>query len=150
MKTRLRYIPFLIWSLLPAASLHAHGVQGRIDSGAVVVSAAYDSGEPVRYAKVTISGPDSKVAFQSGNTDRNGRFSFSPDVPGEWTVVVDDGIGHRLKMDVQVDETMRLRSDQAPAGAPQIRNCSYERALAGVAVIFGILGIALWLKARRR
>ena len=33
--------------------------------------------------------------WQKGETDRNGHFSFMPDMAGEWILIVDDGMGHR-------------------------------------------------------
>ena len=97
--------------LLPCM-ICAYGVSGKVDSGGMVVTAQYDTGEPMSYAKVNISAPGAKLTFQSGRTDRNGRFCFFPDGPGDWKVVVDDEMGHRLEVAVPVDETMALQANQ--------------------------------------
>ena len=51
---------------------------------------------PMSYAQVTIMAPDSETPFQTGFTDRNGIFSFSPDSKGKYLVTVGDGMGHQL------------------------------------------------------
>jgi len=82
----------------------AHGVMSEIGAGGIVVTAEYDTGEPMSYAKVKIMAPGAKLPFQSGRTDRNGRFCFFPDKQGEWKVIVDDEMGHRLEVRVPVDK----------------------------------------------
>jgi len=64
------------------------------------------------YARVKISAPGAKLTFQSGRTDRNGRFCFFPDTPGDWKVVVDDEMGHRLEVMVPVNKSMELKTNQ--------------------------------------
>lgn len=127
----------------------AHGVRGEIASGGIVVIAEYDTGEPMDYAKVDISAPNSKLPFQSGRTDRNGRFCFFPDSKGNWKVVVDDEMGHRLEVKVTLDEDMKLKTQQTGrfAGSSLTR---YEKALMGICVIFGIFGCLLGWKGYKK
>jgi nickel transport protein len=35
------------------------------------------------------------MEYQNGRTDRKGRFSFYPSVPGTWRVEANDGMGHK-------------------------------------------------------
>ena len=133
--------------LLPGM-IYAHGVSGKVDSGGMVVTAQYDTGEPMSYAKVNISAPGAKLTFQSGRTDRNGRFCFFPDGPGDWKVVVDDEMGHRLEVAVPVDETMALQANQHPGESVGSSCGRYQRALMGISIIFGIFGIFFWWKGR--
>ena len=128
--------------MLPAL-LYAHGVEGTVQSGGLVVTAQYDTGEAMSYAKVTILAPGTKLSFQSGRTDRNGRFCFFPDTAGEWLVVVDDEIGHRLEVDIPVDEALKLKTDQVP-GRPTRSLAKYEKALMGISIIFGLSGFLFW------
>ena len=135
--------------LLPGV-IYAHGVRGVAGAGGMVVTAQYDTGEPMSYAKVNISAPGAKLSFQSGRTDRNGRFCFFPDVAGDWKVVVDDEIGHRLEVTVPVDETMALRADQQP-GEGAVSSCSkYQKAVMGVSIIFGLFGTILGWKGYKK
>ncbi|OPX35502.1 MAG: hypothetical protein B1H11_09055 [Desulfobacteraceae bacterium 4484_190.1] len=134
-----------IISLLPFPA-YAHGVKGKVDTGGVVVSAEYDDGEPMSYARVKISAPAAKLNFQSGRTDRNGRFCFFPDMPGEWKVVVDDEMGHRLEVPVTVDKAMELKADEQAGGYLS----KYEGALMGICIIFGIFGSLLGWRGFRK
>lgn len=103
---------FLGVILLLPLPLHAHGVMETVGSGGMVVTAQYDTGEAMSYARVNISAPGAGLTFQSGRTDRNGRFCFFPDGAGDWKVIVDDEMGHRLEVMVPVDETLTLQANQ--------------------------------------
>lgn len=129
--------------------LWAHGVRGDIGSGGVVVTAEYDTTEPMSYAKVEVSAPETKLPFQSGRTDRNGRFVFFPDTPGIWKIVIDDEIGHRLEMEIPIDTAMEI--DAGPKAGNSVGNYlpKYALALMGVCVIFGIFGCLTWYKGRQ-
>ena len=134
--------------MLPSL-LHAHGVTSKIDTGGIVVSAMYDTGEAMDYARVTISAPGANLKFQSGRTDRNGRFCFFPDVSGNWEVVVDDEMGHRLEVNIPVDKVMVLRATHENVTSERGFLTRYQKAITGVSIIFGISGILFWFKARK-
>ncbi|MDY7038632.1 MAG: hypothetical protein SV375_21080, partial [Thermodesulfobacteriota bacterium] len=68
------------------------------------------------------------------------------DTPGEWKVVVDDGIGHRLEVMTPVNETKRLKTDEHAGESSGISLSRYERAIMGLCIIFGISGWFLWWK----
>jgi nickel transport protein len=127
-------------------SAYGHGVKGKLDSGGIVVSAEYDDAKPMSYARVKISAPGTKLTFQSGRTDRNGRFCFFPDAPGDWNVVVDDEIGHRLEVPVAVDEAMELKKDLRVESSLS----KYEKAIMGICIIFGISGVIFLLKVKNK
>ena len=57
----------VLWAVifLSPFNLHAHGVRGKVGKGGIVVTAQYDTGEPMSYSKVDISAPNSKLPFQS-------------------------------------------------------------------------------------
>jgi len=130
---------------------YGHGVMGVLEAeGGIGVRALYDTGEPMSYAKVTVSAPESRYTFQSGRTDRNGRFRFAPDQEGVWRIVVDDEMGHRLEMEVPVGEDLlpgRYRSEGQAGGSSLGR---YERALMGLSIIFGLFGVAAWWTRRKK
>ena len=149
MKYRSLILSFLAMAVMSPILLYAHGVTGKIDTGGIVVSALYDTGEAMDYAKVTISAPGANLKFQSGRTDRNGRFCFFPDVSGNWKVVVDDEMGHRLEANVPVDEGMALRSTHETVNSGPGFLSIYQKAVIGVSIIFGVSGILFWFKARK-
>jgi len=145
----MKYRALMIFSLAMILSLPsllcAHGVSGKIDTGGFVITAEYDTGDPISYAMVKISAPGAKLTFQSGRTDRNGRFCFFPDMPGEWKVVVDDEMGHRLEVPVSVNEAMKLKTDEQAGRSARSSLSKYDRALMGICIIFGISGVLfLW------
>ena len=139
---------WVVFFLLPILA-RAHGVKGRISSGGIVVTTEYDTGEPMSYARVKISAPAAKLTFQSGRTDRNGRFCFFPDAAGDWDVVVDDEMGHRLEIMVPVNGT-KLKTDQRHGSRAEGSLSRYEKVLMGIAFIFGISGILFWWKGKKR
>ena len=138
---------WVVFFLLPVLA-RAHGVKGKISSGGIVVTAEYDTGEPMSYATVKISASAAKLIFQSGRTDRNGRFCFFPDAAGDWKVVVDDEMGHRLEVPVYVNESMELKTDEQTERSAGNFLSKYERALIGICIIFGISGVFFWWRGK--
>ncbi|MEA2083491.1 MAG: hypothetical protein U9O82_04470 [Thermodesulfobacteriota bacterium] len=134
-----------------AEDVWSHGVLGRISSEeGLLVEAEYDDGEPMSYSSVEIFDSEEKIPFQSGRTDRNGRFIFYPDKMGNWKVVVNDGIGHRLALETNIDKTLNLnKTGQQAESIKQGSLSRYERALMGISIIFGISGIFFWWRGRR-
>ena len=149
MKYKSWMFSFLAMAAMSPALLYAHGVTSKIDTGGIVVSAMYDTGEPMDYARVTVSAPGASLKFQSGRTDRNGKFCFFPDVSGDWQVVVDDEMGHRLEVNVPVDEAMSLRVNPENGSSGQSFLTRCEKAVMGVSIIFGVSGILFWWKGRK-
>jgi nickel transport protein len=135
---------------LVPSPLWAHGVMGKVDAGGMVVSTEYDTGEAMSYARVQIWAPGEKLTFQSGRTDRNGRFCFFPDAAGDWKVVVDDEMGHRLEVAVPVDENLALPATQQPGEAGRHSPSIYQRAFTGISIIFGICGMFFWWIGRKK
>lgn len=124
-------------------SVYAHGVMGKVGKGGIVVTAQYDTGEPMSYAKVEISAPDSKLPFQSGRTDRNGRFCFLPDTPGTWKVVVDDEIGHRLELEIPVNKALDVKEKALSQNFIDYYLSRYTKAIIGICLIFVFFGCIL-------
>ena len=91
------------WCVAPGASAHAL-LAKNLEAGNVrAVEFAYSTGGTANYAEVKVYAPDSAdVEFQNGRTDALGRFAFLPDKAGTWTVVVADGMGHKVSHPVAV------------------------------------------------
>lgn len=135
-----------------ADNVWSHGVRGRIRSeSGILVEAEYDDGELMSYASIEIFDSEEKLPFQSGRTDRNGRFIFYPDKMGDWKVVVNDGMGHRLALKTNIDKTLNLKitNKQQNKGTNDSSLSRYERALMGISIIFGISGIFFWWKGKK-
>jgi len=149
MTYRKRMVLIATLAFLLPSPFFAHGVKGTVKEGGIVVTAQYDTGEPMSYAKVKISAPGAKLTFQSGRTDRNGRFCFFPDGPGDWKVVVDDETGHRLEVIVPVNEAKELKTDKQAGGSAESSLSRYEKVLMGISIIFGLSGIFFWWRGKR-
>ena len=149
---------FALTLFLAVSQAWGHGTEGSIskDTG-ILIFAAYDDAEPMSYAEVEIHGPNSTVPFQKGRTDRNGNFMFQPDSPGQWQVVVRDGMGHQLSLNYQ--EMKRRDSHKSglaaensaePQATPSPRFPKSMGAVTGLSIIFGLCsGIWAW-KTRQR
>ena len=122
-----------------------HAVWGVVENDAVGVRFVYDGGAPLRAAdvKVTSLAPGEISAIE-GLTDRDGRFAFFPDQPGEWRVEVNDGMGHRASLVVDV-------------GEERVAVVAHEHAhghhvapwLMAISMLFGLFGIwTLWSTRR--
>ena len=103
------------------------------------------------YAQVTVRGPlDDEVEFQNGRTDRNGRFAFVPDEAGQWKVVVEDGLGHRVSALCPV-EASGSETGLAPSPARKSPPASKGlAALLGVSLIANATLIAMVIGKRKR
>ncbi len=125
-------------------SAFGHGLVAKIELAepAVVVMAKYDTGEPAGNCDIEIYsaalGPE---PYHFGRTDPGGAFAFVPNETGEWTVVVDDGFGHRVDKPFQVDWSGTAQSDSSPP---------LERVFTGLSAILGLTGLALWWKTRKQ
>jgi antitoxin component YwqK of YwqJK toxin-antitoxin module len=153
MKLILLWLGVTIFLSAMAENVWSHGVLGKISSGeGLMVEAEYDDGEPMSYASIEIFDSEEKIPFQSGRTDRNGRFLFYPDKMGDWKVVVNDGMGHRLALKTNTDKTLNLnKTEQQAESIKQNSPSRYERALMGISIIFGIFGTILgWRGYNRR
>lgn len=126
--------------------VYAHGVRGKLGSGGIVVTAEYDTGEPMSYGRVEVSAPNTKIPFQSGRTDRNGCFVFFPDAPGMWKVAVDDEVGHRLEMEIPIDAAMELEAGSEAKNPVGNYLSKYDRILMGICLILAISGSLAWYK----
>ena len=122
----------------------AHGVHGRTSfKEAAVVSIEYDDGEPVSYAAVKVYSPESQIPFQTGRTDKNGRFIFSPDEEGEWKVVVNDEMGHQIifKPNIDVDLILIEHTSRTRAIEKQQTFSRFQSIVTGIALLLGSFGL---------
>lgn len=144
--------------LVPMGTALAHGitVETSIEGGVVVVSSSYSSTQPLVDASVSVYSPsDPDNAWQTGRTDRTGRFAFVPDVEGEWTVAVDDRQGHMKRTAVafrpDVPEEKKLSEETLAESAEPVENRlnTIHKIILGLSLIIGITGFFYGLKARQ-
>lgn len=131
--------------LLGSQCLWAHGISHTLFKGGVGIQVSYDDGSPLSYAEVTIYSPSEKqVEFQTGMTDKNGRFVFSPDESGDWLIKIDDGMGHGLVKKISV-ESGQLAVPPATRGLSR-----GEKILIGVSLIAGLTGLLYGISVKKQ
>jgi nickel transport protein len=140
-------------TILTVSTGWCHGVEGYVEKTLThCITAMYDDGEPMSYAAVEVKAPESKISFQTGRTDRNGCFVVKTDVPGDWQVVVSDGMGHRLALGFPVsanpENTQMVEKEAVPRAARHSMD-RLTKIVAGLSVIFGLCGVAYGWKRRK-
>ncbi|MFN3324511.1 MAG: hypothetical protein ACK5AZ_13520 [Bryobacteraceae bacterium] len=136
----------LLLAILPAALLHAHDIETRIEilPPVVLVHVTYAGTDPVSHAEASVLAPDG-VEHQNGRTDALGRFSFVPDREGAWRFVVDDELGHRQEIEIAVSPDNLAGAAHSSSAALSLT----QRLFTGLSLIFGATGLLFWWKARR-
>jgi hypothetical protein len=140
----------------PEAAAHALGAECRIYGGRVVLEAYFSDDTPAPNAKVTVRDASGNTVA-TGVTDQDGRYSFPPPNPGSYTVVVDAGAGHEVKLSLNVPPPS-LNSDGnsgatensnliAGPGRREFTRIPWEMLLLGLAAIAAIgVGLRVWLR----
>ena len=124
----------------------AHGAKIEYDmvGHEITITAAYDSGEPMAGAQVTVYAPDNpSTPWLTGTCDDNGRFSFSADAtkPGSWAVQVRQA-GHGDIVHIPVGEIADGTGDSGGFTTLQI-------VIMSACVIWGFIGTALFFARRK-
>jgi nickel transport protein len=138
--------------LMPSAAF-AHGTGYRqSDKKPISLEFYYSTGETMSYLEAKVFSPkDEKFAFQSGRTDEEGRFAFTPNASGLWRVEVRDQEGHRAEAKVDIpEESPSAGNGSEPviekAASPEGMDL-FLRAGLGVSLLFNI---AAFLSLARR
>ena len=123
----------LLWAVL------AHGVVVRPLPQARVFEVVYDNGVPMAYAWVQVIGPGDSL-YGEMEADSLGRVVFLPPGPGIWTLRISDGMGHGT--------VIRVTSQGIPESVTMIP--PYQKAVCGVALVWGLAGTLFYILGRRR
>lgn len=103
-KVMIIVLVFLVFDLV----LLGHGIKVALEKKppVIVVKTTYHGGSALANAGVTVGFVfnGEKTGFQKGNTDKNGTFCFYPDKTGTWVVTVDDGMGHKKKTEITLNQ----------------------------------------------
>lgn len=148
--------PLLLCSLVLmslAATVHAHGVDYRIERGeAVVVHFSSHHDGAMVGAGFRVFSPDGQRVFVSGRTDARGRAVFVPDAPGNWRLLMatEDGHGAEVEVVVDADEAAAPPAlDPGQSTVPATKTGRLSATVAGVGYLFGLGGLlALWRRRR--
>jgi nickel transport protein len=136
----------LLLGLPAGASAHAllHEV---LDGDAVTVRLSYPGGDQPLFESYEIFAPGSDTPFQSGRVNALGELSFRPDRAGPWRVRVFTEDGHGTVIDLAVDEPGGVA---ATPGHHEHPVGYWPRALAALGYLFGVFGLLVLWRQRRR
>lgn len=132
---------FVLGTILPVTESRAHGLTAKVshnNQATSTVTFHYSDGSPASYTAVKVYSPVSEtVEFQNGRTDKNGRFSFTPDAKGLWRIRVNDGMGHAVSVDQELDtigEVIAVGSDRGAERQPS----RFTYAILGCSLVMNI------------
>lgn len=135
---------FILGVIFVSFPLFAHGTKYEILPEKVIgIKAMYDTGEPMANAKVRIFAPDETKASCTTESDSNGVFYLTPDRAGTWTMQVRDRGGHGMRINLPVDESMRLTQARTGSGINYI-----QKVIAALCIVWGCIGTALYFKRK--
>ncbi|KAI9129341.1 carboxypeptidase-like regulatory domain-containing protein [Acaryochloris sp. CCMEE 5410] len=144
-----RWAPILgLWVNLwvtPAILAHGIVVDYRVTPGTVEIEAAFESGEPMANAQVTVYTPDHAAEpWLTATADEEGHFTFSPpaDQKGTWQIKVQQA-GHGKILNIPVNETSSGTAGAKPF-SPLVQN------VISVIVIGGSILTAILLFSKRK
>jgi hypothetical protein len=81
-----------------------HGLILKVEKASpfITVNSSYPGATVLSDCLVRIKLKDPDVAFQVGHTDKNGNFSFKPDVEGTYIFTIDDEMGHKKSINILI------------------------------------------------
>ena len=160
-------LPIFIFATLSLPTkILAHGTKISYEkTEAIVIKAAYNTGEPMGKAQISVYTPDNpSQPWLTGTTNSKGRFLFQPDSTksGNWEVKVRHlGHGGVVKVPVttaQVKETQQTASPNSSTPeqvvrVPESESLEYtpvQRGLMIASVIWGCVGTTLFFLNRKK
>lgn len=143
----MKHLYIFLASLFLPCVLSAHSVSHVVSNHGVSVKIFYAEDDPLSYSLYEIYKPNDKIAFAKGRTDRNGVVSFLPDEIGEWKIKVlgesDHGY-HGKVIILTIDRNMAIQNfSQAPIE-------KYQKVVTGISIIFGLFGLLLMMRYRKK
>ncbi|MEO1401821.1 MAG: carboxypeptidase-like regulatory domain-containing protein [Cyanobacteria bacterium J06635_1] len=106
----------------------------------ITVFSKFDNGDPIANAQVVVYSPtDAETPWQTGTTNAQGEFTFTPDdsSPGNWEVVVRQA-GHGKAVTIPLGGTAASSSQ------------GLNKVVAGSAAIWGFVGTALFFSRGKK
>ena len=138
----------LILALSLPQLAYAHGLNLSLTDGndAITGNVTYADGAPLSGASIALqrTANDSAAAEPAvTRTDAEGRYAFpAPRHTGEYRVIADDGLGHRVEV------VFVARGDQRKLGTTNTQS-AWSRWLSGLGYLAGLFGVTAWWLSRR-
>jgi len=144
MKRRIPFHLLFILSLLSGTARGHELLRTVSQENAVVVTFHYADDTPFSHQGYEIVRAGEEDPFQTGRTDRLGRVVFVPDRQATWRIRAISPDGHGSEFTLEAGE-----AGVAPEAAKPLFD-RYPRLFAGLALIFGLFGLAsLFVKKRQ-
>ena len=124
-----------------------------VEDGTVFVNVFFPDGKPARNVEVKVYTSGGTV-YLSGQTDREGLFSFAAADKKYFKVVATGKLGHKVEQEVSlngpVSRPPEKSEEVSPTGSKARGRAPipFREVLAGFGYIFGVAGILMYLKAR--
>jgi len=150
--SRLTRVGFCLMILCAPSLVLAHGTEGSLKEGkGWMIEAFYDDGEAMSYTETQVFHEPSTMPFQTGRTDKNGCFLFSPDGPGTWRVEVKDEMGHAVILKTEITDNPGSSKNESIPG-PEASSKGRDKVgglMAGLGIITFVFGLYFWVSARK-
>lgn len=143
----LQILCIMMLLLLIYSGAEAHSIHYQVENKGISVRVFYSPEEPASYSQYEIFGPEDKIPYKKGRSDKNGFVSFLPDRAGKWIIKVSgesDHGHHGVQVEVIVNEGLYMETFKKPLMA------RYNMLIAGLGFIFGIFGLWTLLKSKRK
>lgn len=137
---------------------HRINVFAEVRSGKIEGECYSSNGKPLPNATVKFVSPDD-TELGTTQSDANGTFNFTPAARVDHRIVLDTGDGHRATFVIKASDLPKspaTASPPQPAVTPGRQSRTHERqwrwrdVFSGIGYIFGIAGVVLYFKSRRR
>lgn len=131
-----------VMALILSQCVFAHGTLGSVDRvTGILIFASYDDGDPMSYAEVSILVDGQPMPFQTGRTDKKGRFMVFPEGEETYKALIKDGMGHGITLLLPSLDEGVMTGKPSGTGSPPSKKTGL---LAGLAVIFFLSGLGFW------
>lgn len=131
------------------ASAHGVNIDYTVHNAVVIdIQAAFDTGEIMSEAQVTVYAPDDPATpWLTGTADENGTFSFTPDMtkPGTWDIQVRKA-GHGHIIHIPLEETAAGLQPTTTTTASGFT--TLQIIIMSASVIWGFVGTALYFSQK--
>lgn len=135
-----------------ATQAAAHATHGKLEIGrGWMIEALYDDDEAMSYTETQVFHEPDTMPFQTGRTDKNGRFLFSPDGPGTWRVEVEDDMGHAVILKQEIGNDPGNPKDEC-VQKPEVSSKGRDNAsglMGGMGIISFVFSVFFWISGRK-
>jgi nickel transport protein len=142
------FFPFsLAFFLIVAPRVSAHGINviARVEGDRILTESYFSSNIKVIDGQIKVFGPNSEQLLD-GKTDTNGMFSFKIPQETDLRIVLESAMGHRAETVLKADE---IRG-KSLSKIQKVTGPGLLELILGLGVIFGLMGLTLYLRSRKR